>query len=200
MLRDIDPKVEGLLIEPYRRMSPEEKLRKVNELNREKVPALIAALKTDFYVDRLAIYQAIAERGSFNLIHRATMDRVDVFVRKMVGWAKEEFERCCPVTFSLSRRTVTLYLADPEETLLHKLVWFQKGSSVPDRQWSDILGILRVQGSTLDKAYLLEKAEELGVAHLLHLAFAEAQRDLPTCQFADCRVPNAEIADLPGEG
>ncbi len=161
-------------------------------LTPEQVLTLVAALEADFYVDRLAIYQAIAEEGSLNLIRWATMDKVDVFVRKMAGWAKEEFERRRPVTFALAGRTVTLYLASPEDTLLHKLVRFQQGSGVSERQWLDILGILRVQGATLDKAYLLEKAEELGVVHLLHRALAQAQRDLPTCRFADCQMPKEE--------
>ncbi len=45
MQRDTDPKVEALLIEAYRRMSPEEKLRKVDELNRSLVTLMEADVR-----------------------------------------------------------------------------------------------------------------------------------------------------------
>lgn len=34
--------------------------------------------------------------------------------------------------------------ASPEDTLLHKLVWYKLGNEISDRQWGDILGVLRV--------------------------------------------------------
>ncbi|HNQ89111.1 MAG TPA: hypothetical protein PKM73_10890 [Verrucomicrobiota bacterium] len=47
-----------------------------------------------------------------------------------------------------------------------------------DRQWSDVLGVLKVQGTTLDRAYLREWARDLGLAALLCRAVEEA--GLPT--------------------
>jgi hypothetical protein len=34
---------------------------------------------------------------------------------------------------------VTIRFASPEDTLLHKLVWYKLGNEISDRQWSDIL-------------------------------------------------------------
>jgi len=48
-----------------------------------------------------------------------------------------------------------------------KLQWFKEGGEVSDRQWNDVLGILRVQGDRLDAAYLDTWAVDLGVEELL---------------------------------
>jgi hypothetical protein len=68
----------------------------------------------------------------------------------------------------------TLHVHPPEDILLQKLRWYRKGGEVSDRQWRDILGIIRVQGSHLDRAYLTENAPVLGVADLLARALQDS--------------------------
>jgi len=53
---------------------------------------------------------------------------------------------------------------------------------VSERQWLDVLGVLKVQGPALDQGYLREWAAQLGVTPLLEQALAEAydeQEDEP---------------------
>jgi len=45
---------------------------------------------------------------------------------------------------------------------------------VSDRQWNDVLGVLKVQGAALDLAYLNEWARELGLTDLLRRALDDA--------------------------
>ena len=45
---------------------------------------------------------------------------------------------------------------------------------VSDRQWRDILGIIRIQGSGLDRDYLRSNAPALQVTDLLDRALNEA--------------------------
>lgn len=58
----------------------------------------------------------------------------------------------------------------PEDTVLRKLEWYRRGGEMSDRQWTDILGIIRSQGDRLDREYLRHWSLALGVADLLRRA------------------------------
>ena len=62
----------------------------------------------------------------------------------------------------------------PEDILLQKLRWYRLGGGVSDRQWRDIAAIVRVQAASLDRAYLRDGADLLGVTDLLERALGEA--------------------------
>lgn len=50
---------------------------------------------------------------------------------------------------------------------------FAKGGEVSDRQWRDVIGIVRVQGPRLDRVSLAHGAGLLGVTDLLERALAQ---------------------------
>ncbi len=127
-------------------------------------------LSGEFYVDADMIRDAILKRASFNVIHLATMFKADVFVMKRDAWSREEMSRARPEQLDGPEGTVTVRFASPEDTLLHKLVWYRLGNAISDRQWSDILGVLKIQGQLLDSAYLDRWAPLLDVADLLNRA------------------------------
>ncbi len=66
-------------------------------------------------------------------------------------------------------------LASPEDTILSKLEWYRMGGEVSDRQWRDILGVLKTRSGELDLGYLRTWAGELKVADLLERALKEAE-------------------------
>ncbi len=68
-----------------------------------------------------------------------------------------------------------LRFASPEDVLLHKLIWYKLGNQISDRQWSDVLGVLKIQGEHLDQPYLDRWAPLLDVFALLVRARKEAQ-------------------------
>jgi hypothetical protein len=64
--------------------------------------------------------------------------------------------------------------SSPEDTILAKLQWYRDGGGVSDRQWNDVLGVLKVQGPALDRAYLREWASQLDLTDLLQQAMDAA--------------------------
>lgn len=134
---------------------------------------LAAHLEKDFYIDLSAVQGAIQTQGCFNLIHLQTMTKVDVFVRWRDSFAQSQFARRQKKAIEQSSR-LELFFASAEDTILAKLEWYQKGGEVSDRQWRDVLGVLKVQGDVLDRGYLIHWADELGLAGLLRRAFKDA--------------------------
>jgi hypothetical protein len=54
-----------------------------------------------------------------------------------------------------------------------KLDWFRMGGEVSERQWRDVLGVMKTQHGSLDIDYLKAWAEKLNVTDLLEQALEE---------------------------
>ncbi len=129
-------------------------------------------LNHEFYVDLSSIHNAIQFQSSFNLIHLQTMTKVDVFVRWRDAFGQAQFARRQKKRVGTALQE--LFFASAEDTVLAKLEWFRKGGEISDRQWRDIVGVLKIQSDLLDRDYLSRWADELGVAGLLRRALDEA--------------------------
>ncbi len=136
------------------------------------IPKLVNALEEEFYIDGDMIKEAIQRRKSFNLIHYETMFKVDIFIPKLDTAAREEMERRQQYQVSDSPQSL-LYLASAEDIILNKLQWVQMGGGVSERQWNDVLGVIRIQHKKLDRSYLVRSAQQKGVADLLQKIFNE---------------------------
>ncbi len=132
----------------------------------EQASLFAAELQDEFYADEQAIMQAVKTRRSFNVIHLESMFKVDVFVAKQSGFEAMQLERRQLEVLKPDPRR-TAYFATAEDTILAKLVWYRKGDEISDKQWQDILGVVRMQAGHLDLEYLRRWAAELGAADLL---------------------------------
>jgi hypothetical protein len=146
----------------------------VAELRPEHAGRLSSALRGAYYVPpEPRVRDAVARGASFNVIHLETMLKVDVFVSRDRPFDRRAMERARPAAPETAGEA-RFPLASAEDTVLAKLEWFRRGGGVSERQWTDVLGVLRVSGSSLDRQYLQDGARELGVADLLARALAEA--------------------------
>lgn len=147
----------------------------VADIRPNHVDALTSALRGEFYVDADMIRDAIQRRASFNVVHLATMFKADIFVLQGDSWSREEMSRARTEVLDLPEGQAQLRFASPEDVLLHKLIWYKLGNQISDRQWSDVLGVLKIQGEHLDQLYLDRWAPLLDVFALLVRARKEAQ-------------------------
>lgn len=145
----------------------------VADMRLEHIPPLVAALAKEFYADDEMMRDAIKRRSSFNLIHYETAFKVDIFIRNLRPFDQMQLERRQMLVIA-SDPERSIYVTSPEDTVLAKLEWYRLGNEVSDRQWRDILGVLKTRAGELDLAYLREWARELKVSDLLERALSEA--------------------------
>ena len=66
------------------------------------------------------------------------------------------------------------WFASAEDIILQKLIWYRLGNQISDRQWRDVLGVLKVQNQKLDFNYLKQWGERLNLVGLIAQALQEA--------------------------
>ncbi|HEV8239589.1 MAG TPA: hypothetical protein VGS57_09490 [Thermoanaerobaculia bacterium] len=140
-----------------------------------RVPDLVAALRGSFYVDDEMAAEAVARAGSFNVIHLESMFKVDLFVLGPDAMSRAELAR--RQRHRIAEDGAEVFVASAEDTVLQKLLWYRKGNEVSDRQWLDVIEVLRIQGARLDRAYLATWARALAIDDLLAEAVSEAAGD-----------------------
>lgn len=145
----------------------------VLDMRREDISKLIQTLGDDFYVAEDAVRFAFDHNTAFNVIYIPTAQKVDLFVRPqrafdMWAWKRAIVDR----PFEQDEQTYPIVSA--EDIILSKLEWFRRGGERSERQWSDVIGVIKVQGDALDQDYLEHWSEELHVRDLLRRALRQA--------------------------
>lgn len=146
----------------------------VAALDATHVTDLVEALQADYFIDAGMVRTALQRRSSFNLIHQATMMKVDVFLPKARPYDRAALARSVSDTLVDEPAARRVSIAAAEDVVLSKLEWYRLGGEVSERHWADVLGVLRVQGDELDREYMRRWAMELGVDDLLDRALSDA--------------------------
>jgi hypothetical protein len=145
----------------------------VADLQAEHIQPLVEALSKEFYADDEMMRDAIEHQSSFNLIHYETAFKVDIFIRKSRPFDQMQLDRR-RLSVIANNPEECVYVTSPEDTILAKLEWYRMGGQVSDRQWRDIIGVLKTRAGELELEYLRKWAAELNVGDLLERALREA--------------------------
>ncbi|MBI3942401.1 MAG: hypothetical protein HY326_05255, partial [Chloroflexi bacterium] len=96
----------------------------------------------------------------------STMFKIDIFV-PIPRPFDESAQARARIIWTGDPPTQQIRVASPEDIIVQKLVWFQMGGEISERQWLDVQAVLKVQGSELDQAYLRQWAVRLGIEDLM---------------------------------
>jgi hypothetical protein len=140
----------------------------IANLKPQDVSEFVESLQGTCYADQELILEALNADQSFNLIHLESFIKVDIFPLVSRAYDQTSFDRviCVDETNFIT----------PEDSVLRKLEWYRL-SDGSERQWRDVIGVLRVQADRLDLAYLRRWATELQELDLLERALLEAGKD-----------------------
>jgi hypothetical protein len=147
----------------------------VADLLPKHVASFVESLRDKYYVDERMILDAIARKSCFNAIYLPTNFKVDVFVAKNRPYDRESMARIHQDSLDDDLPSACLFLPSPEDVVLSKLEWFRLGDEVSERQWRDVVGVLKIRRDSLDRSYLDKWAAELHVADLLAKAWKEVE-------------------------
>lgn len=145
----------------------------IAEMRSEHIQPFLTALQNEFFIDEEMIADAVHRNSSFNIIHRETMFKVDVFIPRPRPFQKSQLARAQRQTFDLEPR-ISANFASAEDANLSKLEWYRRGGEISERQWRDILGVLKTREGGLDLDYLQKWANKLKVNDLLERALKES--------------------------
>ena len=146
----------------------------VVRMSEQQIEPFVDALGDDFFVDPQSLSRAARERSSANLIHAHSAMKADLFVIGSLPHEQVQMDRRRRVQIS-DDPTDVLYVRSPEDTIVQKLRWYRLGGEISDRQWRDVLAVLRLNRTSLDRGYLESSAKAFGVHDLLSRADSEAR-------------------------
>jgi hypothetical protein len=133
----------------------------------ENLGQLGAALEeAGFYVPGM---EDVGSARTLQITHIESISRADLMVAAIGEYEQLKFDRrrLCPFPDGTE-----IYVAAPEDLILNKLSWGQQSQS--EKQWRDVLGVLKTQQEALDFVYLAEWGERLNLLELLERVIREA--------------------------
>lgn len=138
------------------------------------ISTLKQLLEKDYYVDENMIMDAMARASSFNLIHLKTMIKIDVFFQKADSYSQQALDRKRKDILVEYDDASQFYFCSPEDIIISKIKWFEMTERTSERQWLDIIGVLKVQNTKLDIDYMKHWCNKLNLISLLEAALKDS--------------------------
>lgn len=127
--------------------------------------------RSGYYIPDSTAGQAVTNRSSFNVIHPSGF-KIDFFVIGDDLLDRWQMDRRVLVELPADPPR-TIWVTSPADQILRKLDWYRLGGEMSDRQWRDILGVLRAQRDQLDLEQLASEAERVALGELLDRALRD---------------------------
>jgi hypothetical protein len=141
----------------------------VIEISSEQTGVLLAAFSQEFYVSESAVEEALSDRSSsFNIISLDSAEKADLFISRGDRFSRSKMAR--RVFYPTSGGQ--LWITSAEDIILQKSVGQKNSDS--EKQWRDVLGVLKLQGERLDFGYLERWAQSLHLSEDLITALQQA--------------------------
>lgn len=127
-----------------------------------------------FYISKEAMQQAIRLKTSFNIIHLETAFKIDIFISKAGPYDRQVLLRAAKMQLGQTEQEAFFFVSS-EDIILLKLLWYEQGHRVSEKQWNDILGVIMTQKQRLDLDYLKNWAKTLAIQDLLENALMQSE-------------------------
>lgn len=134
----------------------------VAELKEGQVDAFVKFFPADeFYCDKDVIKAEIKRQGQFNIIQAASGLKIDIILIKATPFSKTEFSRKKREMLFVDREA---NFATPEDVIIKKMDFYKEGGS--EKHLRDITGILKISGDIIDRSYISEWTQRLGLTDI----------------------------------
>ena len=139
-----------------------------------RIAEFCQAVESGFYVSQQAVQKAHQNASSFNVIYLDSAFKIDVFIISDDPFKKQVLLRRKKIAFEDGSDRMYDFVS-PEDIILLKLQWYTDGGATSQKQWNDILGVLKNRQDKMDMNYLRDWASKLSILDLLNKATQEAK-------------------------
>ena len=116
-------------------------------LQKKMKDILINKFKDNYYISEDAFDEAMKYNSMFNIIHKESVIKADLIIRKNSEYRENEFKRRKKVIINNN----SLYIASKEDLIISKIFWSKESRS--EMQKRDIINLLE---DSYDKEYLVK--------------------------------------------
>jgi hypothetical protein len=144
-------------------------------LQLEQVDAFCAAFpEPEFYCPPDMVLQSLRQRFPFNILHPESGLKIDVILPSDSEFDRVRLSRAVRVQGSPE---FAAWFASPEDVIVKKLQYYREGGS--EKHLRDIAGVLKIRGDRVDRQYIDDWTNRLGLTAEWQLVLARLAPPTP---------------------